>query len=122
MGLDKEATVFHYLGVLPAMLMARDPLSDDADHRKWIGIGATREQEVKACVILHEGTDDGELIVQELIHLCEGRLAYFKIPRYWAFKRKFPVTRTGKVQKQLLKTETSDPTAGSYDRVRKRWV
>lgn len=35
-----EVTHFHYLGVLPAMLMGMPPQADDADHRPWIGIGA----------------------------------------------------------------------------------
>lgn len=30
-------------------------------------------------------------------------MAYFKIPRYWVFKDKFPLTVTGKVQKFIMK-------------------
>jgi crotonobetaine/carnitine-CoA ligase len=36
----KEATHFHYLGVMPAMLMGMRIQEDDTDHRPWIGIGA----------------------------------------------------------------------------------
>lgn len=36
----KEATHFHYLGVMPAMLMGMPAQPNDADHRPWIGIGA----------------------------------------------------------------------------------
>ncbi len=36
----KEATHFHYLGVMPAMLMGMHLQEDDANHRSWIGIGA----------------------------------------------------------------------------------
>ncbi|HEY7199779.1 MAG TPA: AMP-binding protein, partial [Candidatus Dormibacteraeota bacterium] len=30
---------------------------------------------------------------------CRGRIATFKIPRYWKFVTEFPMTVTGKVQK-----------------------
>ena len=30
---------------------------------------------------------------------CDGRIARFKIPRYWKFVEVFPMTVTGKIQK-----------------------
>jgi fatty-acyl-CoA synthase len=35
----------------------------------------------------------------ELTSFCHGRIATFKIPRYWKFVDEFPTTVTGKVQK-----------------------
>jgi fatty-acyl-CoA synthase len=35
----------------------------------------------------------------ELREWCRGRIAGFKIPRYWRFVDAFPMTVTGKVQK-----------------------
>jgi fatty-acyl-CoA synthase len=35
----------------------------------------------------------------ELVGYCTGRIATFKIPRYWKFVEEFPLTVTGKVQK-----------------------
>ena len=35
----------------------------------------------------------------ELAGFCHGRIATFKIPRYWKFVDEFPTTVTGKVQK-----------------------
>ena len=35
----------------------------------------------------------------ELTACCRGRIATFKIPRYWKFVDAFPMTVTGKVQK-----------------------
>jgi crotonobetaine/carnitine-CoA ligase len=75
-----------------------------------------REQEVKAYVIRHEGAS---VEVEDLIEWCEERLAYFKIPRFWGFRDKFPVTNTGKIQKQKLRTESEDLRMNSYDRVDK---
>ncbi|KZS12301.1 Long-chain fatty acid transport protein 6 [Daphnia magna] len=39
----------------------------------------------------------------ELKNFCSERMVYFKIPRYWVFKDKFPLTVTGKVQKFIMK-------------------
>ncbi|XP_046641888.1 medium-chain acyl-CoA ligase ACSF2, mitochondrial-like [Daphnia pulicaria] len=35
----------------------------------------------------------------ELKRFCSEKMAYFKVPRYWMFKDKFPLTVTGKVKK-----------------------
>jgi fatty-acyl-CoA synthase len=34
-----------------------------------------------------------------MVAFCKGRIASFKIPRYWKFVEAFPMTVTGKVQK-----------------------
>jgi len=53
-------------------------------------------EELCAWVRLREGqTVTGE----ELREWCRGRIATFKIPRYWRFVDEFPMTVTGKVQK-----------------------
>jgi fatty-acyl-CoA synthase len=39
------------------------------------------------------------LSCDELEHACRGRIATFKIPRYWKFVDAFPMTVTGKIQK-----------------------
>ncbi|WP_144529842.1 ATP-dependent acyl-CoA ligase [Peribacillus simplex] len=75
-----------------------------------------REQEVKAYVIRHEGAS---VEMEDLIAWCEERLAYFKIPRYWELCNEFPVTNTGKIQKQKLRTKSEDLRINSYDRVDK---
>ena len=53
-------------------------------------------EELCAWVRLREGqADTGE----ELREWCRGRIATFKVPRYWRFVEEFPMTVTGKVQK-----------------------
>jgi fatty-acyl-CoA synthase len=53
-------------------------------------------EELCAWVRLREGEAvDGE----ELRAWCRGRIASYKIPRYWRFVDEFPMTVTGKVQK-----------------------
>jgi fatty-acyl-CoA synthase len=39
------------------------------------------------------------LSADELTAFCTGKIATFKIPRYWKFVTEFPITVTGKVQK-----------------------
>jgi fatty-acyl-CoA synthase len=62
-----------------------------------IGVPSERYgEEVMAWVKLRDGvsrTDD------ELREACKGRIATYKIPRYWKFVDSFPMTVTGKVQK-----------------------
>jgi fatty-acyl-CoA synthase len=53
-------------------------------------------EEVMAWVQPKPGTI---LTVDELTQFCAGRIATFKIPRYWKMVDAFPMTVTGKVQK-----------------------
>jgi fatty-acyl-CoA synthase len=62
-----------------------------------IGVPSERYgEEVMAWVRLREGANLAE---EELIAACRGRIATFKIPRYWKFVDSFPMTVTGKIQK-----------------------
>jgi fatty-acyl-CoA synthase len=60
-------------------------------------------EELCAWVRLREGQ---EATGEELREWCRGRIASFKIPRYWKFVDAFPMTVTGKVQKFRMR-ETS---------------
>ncbi len=53
-------------------------------------------EEVMAWVRPREGAS---LTVEQLAAACEGRIATFKIPRYWKLVDAFPMTVTGKIQK-----------------------
>ena len=39
----------------------------------------------------------------ELLQHCTGRIATYKIPRYWKLVEEFPMTVTGKVQKYRMR-------------------
>jgi fatty-acyl-CoA synthase len=57
-------------------------------------------EELCAWVRLREGqTVTGD----ELRDWCKGRIASFKIPRYWRFADEFPMTVTGKIQKYKMR-------------------
>jgi fatty-acyl-CoA synthase len=53
-------------------------------------------EEVMAWVKLRDGAS---ATPDELKAFCKGRIATFKIPRYWKFVDEFPMTVTGKIQK-----------------------
>jgi fatty-acyl-CoA synthase len=68
-------------------------------------------EELCAWVRLKEGhTVSGE----ELRQWCRGRIASFKIPRYWRFVEAFPMTVTGKIQKFKMR-QTSTAELGLQD-------
>ena len=60
----------------------------------------TYGEEVMAWVKVRPGhtVTDGDLVA-----FCRGRIATFKIPRFWKFVDEFPTTVTGKVQKFRLR-------------------
>ena len=47
-------------------------------------------------VVLRPGDEVGE---DEMREFCRGRIAHYKIPRYFKFVDGYPMTITGKVQK-----------------------
>jgi len=62
-----------------------------------IGVPSERYgEEVMGWVKLRNGV---MLTAEELRAACEGRIATYKIPRYWKFVDSFPMTVTGKIQK-----------------------
>lgn len=72
-----------------------------------------RVEETKVYIVAKEGE---ELKPEEIIHWCEERLAYFKIPRYIEFRKDLPKTETQKIKKLVLKKEKDDLTEGCWDR------
>jgi fatty-acyl-CoA synthase len=62
-----------------------------------IGVPSERYgEEVMAWVRLRPGAAP---TVTALVDFCQGRIASYKVPRYWKFVDEFPTTVTGKVQK-----------------------
>ena len=47
--------------------------------------------------------DGAELTPRSCAAACRGRIARFKIPRYWQVVDSFPMTVTGKVQKSGMR-------------------
>jgi fatty-acyl-CoA synthase len=62
-----------------------------------VGVPSARYvEEVMAWVRLKAGAT---LTPEELTAFCTGKIATFKIPRYWKITNEFPMTVTGKIQK-----------------------
>jgi fatty-acyl-CoA synthase len=36
---------------------------------------------------------------EELLEYCKGRIAHYKVPKYWKFVDEFPMTISGKIRK-----------------------
>jgi fatty-acyl-CoA synthase len=73
-------------------------------------------EEIMAWVRLKPGA---ALTEEELVRHCTGKIATYKIPRYWKFVAEFPTTVTGKVQKFRLRemaAEMASPTSLSRPR------
>ena len=53
-------------------------------------------EEVMAWIKPKEGVT---LTEEELHNFCKGRIAHYKVPRYWKFVEEFPMTISGKIRK-----------------------
>jgi fatty-acyl-CoA synthase len=72
-----------------------------------IGVPSERYgEEVMAWVKLRDGEHPTD---EELVAFCRGKIATYKIPRYWKFVDGFPMTVTGKIQKfKMRETAVSE--------------
>jgi fatty-acyl-CoA synthase len=66
----------------------------------------TYGEELMAVVTLRGGVPT--LTIEQLREFCTGRLAHFKVPRYLWIVDEFPMTVTGKVRKDELRSQAVD--------------
>jgi len=55
------------------------------------------------------------------LEFCAAKLAYFKVPRYWAYRESLPLTPSERVAKGELR-KAANPLEGSYDRAAEAWL
>lgn len=79
-------------------------IEDLFDKQKWIKdiqvIGVKDEvygEEVAAWIIPDREITDSQLMIGELLKLAEGKIAFYKMPRYIYLADSFPLTANGKV-------------------------
>jgi fatty-acyl-CoA synthase len=73
----------------------------DVSDVQVIGVPSERYgEEVMAWVKVREGA---QVSAEALDAFCRGKIATFKIPRYWKFVDGFPMTATGKIQKYRMR-------------------
>lgn len=80
-----------------------------------------RGEEVKAYVVLQPGESPESVGPAALAEFCSGRLAYFKVPRYWEYREELPRTPSERVARHVLRDEKEDLREGSYDRSEEVW-
>jgi crotonobetaine/carnitine-CoA ligase len=79
-----------------------------------------REEEVKAYLVLRDQDFDLFSKTDEIIKFSSDRLARFKIPRHWEFRKSLPMTPSERVKKNEI---LADAVRGqSYDRVTGHWT
>ncbi len=79
-----------------------------------------RGEEVKAYIVLDEN-EGHRSEAAELAEFCSAKLAYFKVPRFWAFAEELPMTPSERVAKGELK-KADDLRAGAWDRTTETWL
>ncbi|MQA60447.1 MAG: AMP-binding protein [Actinophytocola sp.] len=78
-----------------------------------------RGEEIKAYVV--PADTNRAPVPDELAEFCAAKLAYFKVPRYWAIVDTLPMTPSERVAKGELRAASDDLRAGAYDRAEKTW-
>lgn len=66
----------------------------------------TYGEELLACVKLRKNPDGSAMPIptdEQFKAMCKGKIAHFKIPRYWLTVEEYPMTVSGKVQKFKLR-------------------
>jgi fatty-acyl-CoA synthase len=75
------------------------------NHVAVVGMPDLRLAEVPVAFVVRE--EGAVLSEEDVLGLCRGRLASFKIPRHVHFVDRFPMTGSGKIQKHLLRDEAA---------------
>jgi fatty-acyl-CoA synthase len=83
------------------------------NHVAVVGLPDPRLSEVPVAFVIPE--PGATLREHEVIDLCRGRIASFKIPRHVFFVDSFPMTGSGKIQKYLLRAEAQRRAGASAD-------
>jgi fatty-acyl-CoA synthase len=87
--------------IYPAEIEAALHAHPDVSEAQVVGLPSRKYgEEVMAWVRCRPGVTLSEA---ELNAFCKGRVAAFKLPRFWRFVESFPMTVTGKVQKYRLR-------------------
>ncbi|GAW37097.1 long-chain-fatty-acid--CoA ligase [Roseovarius sp. A-2] len=81
-----------------------------------------RGEEIKAYVILTDGTSPADLTPSQILAHCRQSLAPFKVPRFIAYADELPRTPGRKVAKHEIVRTSPDLRQGAYDAKLQRWL
>jgi crotonobetaine/carnitine-CoA ligase len=76
-----------------------------------------RGEEVKAYIVLKGQATLETVSPQEIWDFCKPHLAAFKVPRYIEYRGELPKTPSSKVQKNILRDESRNPSGQVFDRL-----
>ncbi len=57
------------------------------------------------------------VLPEEIWDFCQPHLAAFKVPRYFEYRDDLPKTTSSKVQKNILRDESKQPSSKVFDRL-----
>ena len=78
-----------------------------------------RGEEVKAYIVLKPPATAATVPPEDIWNFCKPHLAAFKVPRYIQYCAELPKTPSSKVQKNLLREESKQPSSKVFDRAQK---
>jgi acyl-CoA synthetase (AMP-forming)/AMP-acid ligase II len=77
-----------------------------------------RGEEVKAYIVLKSPATPETLPPEKIWNFCKPHLSAYKVPRYLEYRAELPKTPSSKVQKNILREESKQPSSKMFDRLR----
>jgi acyl-CoA synthetase (AMP-forming)/AMP-acid ligase II len=77
-----------------------------------------RGEEVKAYIVLKLPATPESVPPEKIWEFCKPHLAAYKVPRYLEYRDELPKTPSSKVQKNILRDESKQPSSKTFDRLR----
>ena len=62
----------------------------------------------EVCAWITYKQDHNKTDIRDIVAFCQGKIAHFKIPRYFMITDQYPLTVTGKVKKNEMRTITNE--------------
>jgi acyl-CoA synthetase (AMP-forming)/AMP-acid ligase II len=77
-----------------------------------------RGEEVKAYIVLKSPATPETVPPENIWNFCKPHLSAYKVPRYLEYRGELPKTPSSKVQKNILRDESKQPSSKMFDRLR----
>lgn len=70
-----------------------------------VGVNDEKYGEEIVGVIKVKDLSKNKLEGKDILNICKGHIAHYKIPKYVIFVEEYPLTVTGKIQKFILRNQ-----------------
>ena len=70
-----------------------------------VGVSDDKYGEEIVAVIKVKNLSTNTLNAKDILNICKGHIAHYKIPKYVMFVEEYPLTVTGKIQKFILRNQ-----------------